>query len=40
VLSGVLDTQVEAVTAAFPGWRTVGVRAEDRWRALTLARAG
>ncbi|TMA33523.1 MAG: methyltransferase domain-containing protein [Deltaproteobacteria bacterium] len=40
VLSGLLDTQVKAVTAAFPAWRTVGMRAEDRWRALTLTRAG
>src|SRR5207253_2925619 len=39
VMSGLLDTQVETVTAAFPAWRTVGVRAEDRWRTLTLARA-
>ena len=39
VVSGLLDTQVETVTAAFPAWRTVGVRAEDRWRTLTLARA-
>ena len=39
VVSGLLDTQVERVTAAFPAWRTLGVRAEDRWRTLTLARA-
>ena len=39
VVSGLLDTQVETVTAAFPAWRTVSVRAEDRWRTLTLARA-
>src|SRR5439155_239327 len=39
VVSGLLDTQVETVTAAFPAWRTVVVRAEDHWRTLTLARA-
>ncbi|HEY3186188.1 MAG TPA: 50S ribosomal protein L11 methyltransferase, partial [Solirubrobacteraceae bacterium] len=39
LVSGLLDTQVETVSAAFPGWRTLGVRAEDRWRTLTLARA-
>src|SRR5437867_9910254 len=39
VVSGLLDTQVETVTAAFPAWRRVGVRAEDHWRTLTLARA-
>jgi len=39
VVSGLLDTQVERVTAAYPAWRTLAVRAEDRWRTLTLTRA-
>src|SRR5437660_235001 len=39
VISGLLDTQIEVVTAAFAGWRTARVRSDDRWRTLALARA-
>ena len=38
VISGLLDTQIEVVTAAFAGWRTARVRSDDRWRTLALAR--
>jgi ribosomal protein L11 methyltransferase len=40
VLSGLLADQAARVAAAFPGWRTVDVRADEAWRTLTLAPAG
>jgi ribosomal protein L11 methyltransferase len=38
VVSGVLDTQAEAVAAAFPGLRLAAVRAAGPWRTLRLER--
>lgn len=38
VLSGILADQVARVVAAFPGWRTAAVRADDPWRTLRLVR--
>ena len=38
VVSGLLDTQVETVLAAYPGWRVAAERAEERWRTLRLVR--
>lgn len=38
VVSGLLDTQIETVVAAYPGWRVAAERAEERWRTLRLVR--
>lgn len=38
VISGLLDTQVAPVTAAYPGWRVAAARADERWRTLRLVR--
>ncbi len=38
VLSGLLDVQVPAVLAAYPGWRPTHVRADDAWRTIRLER--
>jgi ribosomal protein L11 methyltransferase len=40
VLSGILADQAPRVLAAFPGWRTAHVRADDPWRTLRLVREG
>jgi ribosomal protein L11 methyltransferase len=39
VLSGVLDTQVDEVAAAYPAFRQAELVAEDEWRTLVLERA-
>lgn len=39
VVSGLLDTQVERVVAAYPGWRIAATRADGPWRTLRLERA-
>lgn len=39
VVSGLLASQVERVTAAYPGWRTTRTRADAEWRTLRLERA-
>lgn len=38
VVSGLLDTQVDTVAAAYPGWCVATVRAGEAWRTLTLVR--
>jgi len=38
VVSGLLASQVERVTAAYPGWRTTHTRADAEWRTLRLER--
>ncbi|HEV7731606.1 MAG TPA: 50S ribosomal protein L11 methyltransferase [Candidatus Binatia bacterium] len=38
VVSGLLDTQVERVVAAYPGWRIAATRADGPWRTLRLER--
>jgi ribosomal protein L11 methyltransferase len=38
VLSGLLERQLDRVTAAFPGWQVAAVRAEDEWRTVRLVR--
>jgi ribosomal protein L11 methyltransferase len=38
VLSGILESQVPAVVAAYPGWRVESVRGDAEWRTLTLGR--
>jgi len=38
VVSGLLDTQVAAVVAAYPGWRVAAERVCERWRTLRLVR--
>jgi ribosomal protein L11 methyltransferase len=40
VLSGLLDTQVDRVLAAYPAWRIAARRDLDSWATLTLVRAG
>lgn len=39
VVSGLLDTQVARVAAAYPGWRIAHTRADGPWRTLRLERA-
>ncbi len=39
VVSGLLDTQVDRVAAAYPGWRIAATRADGPWRTLRLERA-
>jgi ribosomal protein L11 methyltransferase len=39
VLSGLLDTQVDRVLAAYPAWRLAARRDLDSWATLTLVRA-
>lgn len=39
VLSGLLDDQVGAVLAAYPGWTVLEVRSADGWSALVLTRS-
>jgi ribosomal protein L11 methyltransferase len=39
IVSGLLDTQVDAVRAAYPRWRLAETRG-DEWRTLTLEREG
>jgi ribosomal protein L11 methyltransferase len=38
VLSGLLESQVARVAAAFAGWRVAAIRAEDEWRTVRLVR--
>ena len=38
VVSGLLASQVERVTAAYPGWHTTATRADAEWRTLRLER--
>lgn len=38
VVSGLLESQVERVTAAYPGWRPTATRADAEWRTLRLER--
>jgi ribosomal protein L11 methyltransferase len=38
VVSGLLDGQVEAVVAAYPGFHPTATRSEDAWRTVVLAR--
>jgi len=40
VLSGILEDQVSAVLAAYPGWRVESSRGDGEWRTLTLVRKG
>ena len=39
VLSGLLDTQVPRVLAAYDGWRVVARHGAEGWATLTLVRA-
>jgi ribosomal protein L11 methyltransferase len=40
VLSGLLESQLPRVTAAFAGFCVAAIRAEDEWRTVRLVREG